>query len=610
MNFINPGSFIFLLLAIPIIIFYLMKLRRKELKITTTFLWDKVMREAKVDSFFQKLKFNILLLFQLLILGALTFALARPFFASTGSIYQKTIFIIDTSASMATKETNGTRFDLARQKINNMLDKAQGNSSFMLLSSSNSARVLSSFTNDKNKIKRLLSSLKTEDTPTDLNPALYLAFSLKMNHPDAGIILLGDKLPDDDTINLEKVENFNFIPIGEKADNVGITSFEVSRTSPASSPLLFVKVENFGNKEAGGFLEIFLGEDSIALNELNLKPEQSESFVFTLPADYVGLVKAELSEPDALETDNRAYGLMKDPGEFKILLVSNENLFLTGVLTLMPGVSLDHITPGAIDYNTLDGYKLVIWNDTTYPSPGRGNHLFINSYAKNDTSSGKIVEYPRVLSWDRTHPILRFIDFSNISISAAKPAEPPENSKVLIEGPDIPLAYLVEEPGYRGIHVNFDLLDSNWPLDPSFPIFFANIINYLGNQYQLSSVETHKTGEILVFDFLPADASIEIESPRLFYKPGLSLVSGYKALELKNAGVYRVETGEKTMQIPVNLVNNKESQIKPDKEFKIEKEQGITRRASPLIKEIWPTLALVGLLLLLLEWYVFNQRRV
>ena len=78
MQFLTPLAFWLAALAIPIILLYMLKLRRKQVEVSSTLLWQQVLREQQANAPWQKLKRNLLLLLQLLILAALIFALARP----------------------------------------------------------------------------------------------------------------------------------------------------------------------------------------------------------------------------------------------------------------------------------------------------------------------------------------------------------------------------------------------------------------------------------------------------------------------------------------------------------------------------------------------------
>src|SRR5437764_13972714 len=66
-------------LAIPaLLILYFLKLRRREMAVSSTLLWKKAIQDLQVNAPFQKLRRNLLLLLQLLLLILLVLALSRP----------------------------------------------------------------------------------------------------------------------------------------------------------------------------------------------------------------------------------------------------------------------------------------------------------------------------------------------------------------------------------------------------------------------------------------------------------------------------------------------------------------------------------------------------
>ena len=78
MGLLAPFAFLLSLLIPVIVAMYLLKLRREERTVSSTFLWQRMVRDVEANAPWQKARRNLLRLLQLLALLALMFALARP----------------------------------------------------------------------------------------------------------------------------------------------------------------------------------------------------------------------------------------------------------------------------------------------------------------------------------------------------------------------------------------------------------------------------------------------------------------------------------------------------------------------------------------------------
>ncbi|HMP17129.1 MAG TPA: VWA domain-containing protein, partial [Gemmatales bacterium] len=100
-------------LGLGLILLYFLKLRRQVLPVSSTFLWKKSIEDLHVNSLFQWLKKNYLLLLQLLGLMGLAYSLAAPttYSEARGRHF---IFLMDNSASMAAVDVAPSRLDQAK----------------------------------------------------------------------------------------------------------------------------------------------------------------------------------------------------------------------------------------------------------------------------------------------------------------------------------------------------------------------------------------------------------------------------------------------------------------------------------------------------------------
>ena len=104
MEWLTPFTALFAaLVAVPLLLLlYFLKLKRHEQIVSSTLLWQRAIRDLQVNAPFQKLRHNILLLLQLLMLFAILLAIAWPILAMKSGPGKKYVILIDCSASMNT----------------------------------------------------------------------------------------------------------------------------------------------------------------------------------------------------------------------------------------------------------------------------------------------------------------------------------------------------------------------------------------------------------------------------------------------------------------------------------------------------------------------------
>src|SRR5258706_11518542 len=117
MSFFDPRS---LLWAIPlaglIVLMYILKLRRKDVVVSSTFLWRQVIRDVQANAPFQKLRKNLLLFLQLLAALLLVLAVTRPFWRGKGVGGRSVVIVVDTSASMGATDVKPSRLEAAKRE--------------------------------------------------------------------------------------------------------------------------------------------------------------------------------------------------------------------------------------------------------------------------------------------------------------------------------------------------------------------------------------------------------------------------------------------------------------------------------------------------------------
>src|SRR5947208_9823478 len=108
-NFLNtlPAAIAAGIVVPSLLLLYFLKLKRREMPISSTLLWKKAIQDLQVNAPFQKLRRNLLLLLQLLLLLLLALALSRPVSNYTPGAGKTSVILIDRSASMSATDYKG-----------------------------------------------------------------------------------------------------------------------------------------------------------------------------------------------------------------------------------------------------------------------------------------------------------------------------------------------------------------------------------------------------------------------------------------------------------------------------------------------------------------------
>jgi len=176
MSFFNP---LLLLLLAPfgglIVVMYILKLRRKDVVVSSTYLWRQVIRDVQANAPFQKLRRNLLMLLQLIAVALAVFALARPLWRCTRLGGRSVAIVVDTSASMLATDVGRSRIDEAKRQARSIVDNMKPQDVMMVLSAGARPLAVTGFTADRSELARAIDSLQAHETTTNMRDAVNLA---------------------------------------------------------------------------------------------------------------------------------------------------------------------------------------------------------------------------------------------------------------------------------------------------------------------------------------------------------------------------------------------------------------------------------------------------
>src|SRR5947208_16303834 len=115
MNLANPLALAWAGLLIPVVVFYILKIRLRRVPVSTGIFWRQIFEEKKPRSLWQRLRHLLSLLVQLALLLLLIFALEQQFFDWEATEARRVVLVVDNSASMNATGVAPNRLAAANQ---------------------------------------------------------------------------------------------------------------------------------------------------------------------------------------------------------------------------------------------------------------------------------------------------------------------------------------------------------------------------------------------------------------------------------------------------------------------------------------------------------------
>lgn len=617
MDFLKP-TYLYLLLLIPLLLLlYVLKLRRRTHVVSSCLLWEQAIEDMKANTLFQRLRRNLLLPLQVIFLTLAVFALARPFLRGTTSMAENIILIMDCSASMKSTDVGGTRFEAAKSDAAKLLAELGSGDRMMIIEARSSPRIAFGFSSDRLLLQDALNKTQPADTSSDLNGAVQLASSITRDMQKSEIIILSDgagmDMQQHDLRNISG--RVRFVRFGrEDAGNVGITALEMGRSyADPSERQLFVALRNFSDAEKRSLLlELYHNEDLVDVRELGLSPGERRSVVFDGLRYADGIIKAAIDIDDYLEVDNHAYYVITRPGLRRALLVSTGNVFLEeAIRTSSAEVELFREDPDS--YSPDERYDLIVFDGFVPDELPRKNLIFVDPQV--DLPFGKLIgrsEDPTIVDWDRSHPVMRFVELSGLRVARGYNYEMPPWMMPLVESDTATLAWLGEHDGQRLMILPFDVRpgsSSNFSMLPAFPIFFSNALSWL-TETDIYHRQL-RPGDPLRFS-LPGTATDQAVTVRKPDGKEVNLQPETESVVFRDTdrvGVYEIAGRGFAEKFAVNLLDESESDIRPADKIEIAGQEIASSTIYEVSnREIWGILVLAALALLAVEWWVYHRR--
>jgi hypothetical protein len=640
----------------PLILLYFLKLRRRTHPIACTILWQRSVEDLQANSPFQRLRKNLLLLLQLLVLTLLALSVAQPRLEGGFKSGGKVVIMIDNSASMTATdlEDGKSRLEEAKDQARDLIETRYAGGIFsdspgetMVIAFNNQAEIMCRFTDSKQQLLSAIDRIPATHTTTRIDQALKLARAHLINpDPDnvemslgepATLELYSDGRIEDLVDQVLRGETLRFYPIGtEDADNIAITSISVER--PYDQPTtvqVFVALTNFRKEAISADVQLSVDDVAVSIQGVDVEPARLADDDKTLLAGGSNVVfspfelargaviEVAVLRPDAVAADNVAQAIVAPPKRLRVLLIAPTNNLIQ---TTLEGMALEELKrertgelfDRLVEEDRVDQYDVVVIDGYEPEKLSAGRYLIFGKpppvEGLNPFGEG---ENQVVLDARDEHPLLKYVSLDNLFVSSFHLIEPADDVRVLAEGNASPLVVSISRGPLQIIYVPFDPLDSNWPFYRGWVNFLANAVDTLGHSGSGLTSRGFEPGDALTAR-LPATArDVTLQTPEMTTPQPLepfdpTMFSWGPALTV---GIYDLSWDEpgledrSRMPMAVNLLSNREADVRVTEEIRIGQDTTAASSAEDAsYTPLWPWAVGLCLVILMFEWWVYHRK--
>ncbi len=620
MGLILPLALGLLALAIPIIILYLLKVKREDLTVSSNFLWKRVLEDKQANAPWQKLQKNWLLLLQLLLLLLLVAVLARPFFSTDAQASGNIIVLLDASAGMQATDVAPSRFAKAKDEIRNIIDGMGGSDQMTLVLMRSFPEVMATNSTSKSALRAALDKAKVTNEAAKPKPSIILASAAADRTPGTTVVVVssGSFAREEGLPALKS--RLKYIKIGQSDNNQTINALRLRESG--GGPQLFVGLNNYSTQPAKVNLAVTVDNKQFDTREVDIGPEDKASITLeNLPVS-TRVVTAKIkpvNSQDFLEADNQSWTVRNAGTPQKLLLVTPGNTFLELFLSRLPNYKISKILPANYESQAAkENFDLYIFDTFIPEKPPQGGMLLISPPNSQFLPLTGTISRPIFARLEQNDPLLRYTDLSPVAIAKANKYELPGWMRTVASSSEgTPLLAAGDRQGQRVILIAFDSHDSDIGLNTAWPILLINTLSWLQPAGSLDQITEVNPGEPVSFTVGSQTEEISVKPPESgaqLLKPSNGIAS---FTDTGITGIYNVlrkqaATGGKQNSIEdnfvVNLYSPLASNIKPLDDLGLQGAitagNGSTARSE---REIWQPIALAALILLMLEWWVFYR---
>jgi hypothetical protein len=580
---LSSGAAIAVVLAV-VVMLYLLRPPARRVPVSSSLIWERVLRTSRRPD--ERLRWWLSLLLAAVIAGLLALSILGSQSAGSGSGSGRVVIVLDNSATMATRTSDGTtRFEQARHRARELISSlAPGQQ--VLLADTMRMIPLPAFESAQAAaaaLDRLSVGHGTQPwIPGPVRAAAAETFQVFTD----GVQLR-------DVPSHARIES-----VFEPVENIGITRFEIgSAPMEILSYQAFIQIENAGANAKQVELSLRDARGRTRVQRLSVPAFGAAAQTLDVTEFAGGPLRAALTAVgDGLALDDVAYAYLPRRRIVRLTLVTDSNPYLEKSLSAQPRVRLKVLRPGEFaERGEADAYVFDRYAPPTRPSVPA---LIIRPVPVSWLPAlDHEILAPQVARWDASHPLLARLSPRDLRIDRAVPPRiETGQQQVLVRGAAGEALLVASDSIPRWICLAFSLDETNFALHAGFPVFLANAVNWMSSERVIA---TARLGEV----------GLPLPSARVIAMDGSQVAVRHAGEASRFApgapGIYSASSPGGSAIVVVNALESKLTQVNRST---LSATAPKPQTEAAVAADPWFVLMTTALLLLLFEWAGYHRR--
>lgn len=594
MGFTNLWPLFLLLTIPPVIMLYILKRKYKEEVISSSLLWKEVYKNTRANTPWEKFKKNILLLLQIIIILSVILALMSPFISIGGKSYKNVIMVIDNTASMNTiYDDSNSRLEQGKTLAKEYLNSTKEGTNTYIISYDGSSNLLLNGNFNKSNATSIIDNISKSYGSGDISDVVSFVKAIGDGiGEEYEVLIFTDK-----QVAISDI-NGRIVYLGNSGLNASVDN--VSHKFVDDKVKVIANVTNNGDSLYEGDFSLYNGEELVAVEGLTLQVGESKTLSFELDSLNSDYLKGELSRKDILMEDNTYYHVVNENKVKKILLVTDENIFLEKAFGSIENTEV-YKTNDASNITDNDEYDLYVF-DNKMPEvmPRKGNILFINPNSNeffNVLQGGEIGQATAVKG-----SVSSYLEDTQFTLSKYNIIETPYYGTNILTIGDNSIGFKGEINDRKIAALSFDLHSTDFALKKEFPILIYELGEELISTGMVYS-NNFKAGEKIVVKSSDFESEINVTYPNGDIK---DLKSGEEVKGELALGIYKINQNDNNESFSVNFPTSSESDTSVEA---IGENSNIVYGKSNLKSgfNLTPIFILLAMLVVAFEWILYKK---